>query len=82
MFKLDIIMRNIKRFKPIRIFSTCGGFGYWWGAFGFFWHGPFFPTIIPRIWFNRCGVTYADGDMIGERKYYSWEKEAKDGQAV
>lgn len=46
MFKLDIIMRNIKRFKPIRIFSTCGGFGYWWGRSDSFGTDRFFRQLF------------------------------------
>lgn len=68
------MLKSLRRFKPIRIFSTSGGFGYWWGPFAFFWHGPILPTIIPRIWFLRCGVTDAKGYLIPDRdKYYSWE---------
>ena len=70
-------MKSLQRFKPIRIFSTCGGFGYWWGPFAFFWHGPILPTIIPRIWFNRCGVSDANGDLIDDHRYNSWDRRIK-----
>lgn len=67
-------MKNLKKYKPIRIFDIHYGYGWWWkDYFFFFGHHSTSFGIMPMC-FELYNATYANGKAINHGDTKSWSE--------
>ena len=68
--------RDMKKYKPIRIFSIKFGYGYWWGKYCYFIGKKATAFAIMPIWFHLGYCTYvSNNNAIENGMCSSWDEE-------
>lgn len=66
---MNVIM---KKYFPIKIFSTRFGYGWWWGSYFYFFgkHSTAFAILPMSCHYHQC--EYMNGNAIDEGDILSW----------